>query len=130
MTVLEEENQYVVYYGNKKLTTLVPEYLDYEHFEKAIKIDVDGVEKEVHFGSLVEVKEYFNVIPQEGIRVNAIGYVNQKHSNESGLNIREKYFLKRFSIDKDSKRYRVEFYDSKEENKFFGMILVEFVGES
>ena len=130
MTVLEEENQYVVYYGNKKLTTLVPEYLDYEHFEKAIKIDVDGVEKEVHFGSLVEVKEYFNVIPQENIRVNAIGYVNQKHSNESGLNIREKYFLKRFSIDKDSKRYRVEFYDSKEENKFFGMILVEFVGES
>ena len=58
--------------------------------------------------------------------MNVIGYVNKKHKNESGLNVRKKYILKRFSIDKDGKRFRVEVYDSKVKNKFLGMFLVEF----
>lgn len=126
MTVLEEEDKYVVYYGNRRLTTLVPEYLDYDKFDETIKIDIDGKVKEVNLGSLVEVENYFNVSPDERIRVNVIGYVNKKHKNESGLNIREKYLLERYSIDKDGKRYRIEIYDNHKKDKFLGMILVEF----
>lgn len=129
MAVLEEENKYVVYYGNRKLTTLVPEYLDYDKFDEPIEIIVDGKTQKVHLGSLVEVQEYFNVVPDERLRVNVIGYVNAKHKNESGLNVYEKYILERYSIDKDGKRYRIEIYDSSEKDKFLGMILVEFASK-
>ncbi|WP_458700373.1 M99 family carboxypeptidase catalytic domain-containing protein [Sulfurospirillum sp. 1307] len=127
MTVIEEDSKFIVYYGNKRLTTLVPEYLEYDKFDGSIKINIDGKVKDVKLGSLIEVKDFFNVGVDKRLRVNVIGYVNKKHKNESGLNIRKKYLLKRFSIDKDSKRYRVEVYDAKNQDKFLGMVLVEFV---
>jgi len=127
MTVLEEKGKYIVYYGNRRLTTLIPEYLEYDKFEDSIKMNIDGKIKEVKLGSLVEVKEFFNVSVDKRLRVNIIGYVNKKHKNESGLNVRKKYLIKRFSIDKDAKRYRVEVYDARSKDKFLGMVLVEFV---
>ena len=48
---------------------------------------------------------------------------NKKQKNESGLQIKKKQILKRFSIDKKGQIYRVEFYKDK---KFAGMILVNF----
>jgi len=126
MTVIEEKGRYIVYYGNRKLTTLVPQYLAYDKFDGNIKVNVDGKIQNVALGSLVEVKKYFNVQVDKRLRVNVIGYVNKKHKNESGLNVRKKYILKRFSIDKDGKIFRVEVYDSKVRNKFLGMFLVEF----
>ena len=126
MTVVEEKGRYIVYYGNRRLTTLVPQYLAYDEFDGNIKVNVDGKIQTVTLGSLVEVKDYFNVQVDKRLRVNVIGYVNKKHKNESGLNVRKKYILKRFSIDKDGKRFRVEVYDSKVKNKFLGMFLVEF----
>ena len=126
MTVIEEKGRYIVYYGNRKLTTLVPQYLAYDEFDGNIKVNVDGKIRIVSLGSLVEVKKYFNVQVDKRLRINVIGYVNKKHKNESGLNVRKKYILKRFSIDKDGKRFRVEVYDSKVKNKFLGMFLVEF----
>lgn len=126
MTVIEEKGRYIVYYGNRKLTTLVPQYLGYDEFDGNLEVNVDGKIQTVPMGSLVEVKEYFNVQVDDRLRVNVIGYVNKKHKNESGLNVRKKYILKRFSIDKDGKRFRVEVYDSKSNDKFLGMFLVEF----
>lgn len=126
MTVVEEKGRYIVYYGNRRLTTLVPQYLDYDKFDGNLKVDIDGKIRNITLGSLVEVKKYFNVQVNKKVRVNVIGYVNKKHKNEAGLNIRKKYILKRFSIDKDGKRFRVEVYDSKVKNKFLGMFLVEF----
>jgi len=126
MTVLKEKGRFVVYYGNRKLTTLVPQYMNYDKFDGKLKVNIDGKMQTVALGSLVEVKKYFNVQGDKRLRVNVIGYVNKKHKNESGLNVRKKYMLKRFSIDKDSKRFRVEVYDSRQKNKFLGMFLVEF----
>jgi len=126
MTVVEERGRYIVYYGNRKLTTLIPQYLAYDDFNGSIKVDIDGVLKDIGLGSLVEVKEYFNVKADKNLRINVIGYINKKHKNESGLNIRRDQILKRFSIDKDSKRFRVEVYDIKDRNRFLGMFLVEY----
>ena len=126
MTVLEEKGHYVVYYGNRRLTTLVPQYLDYDKFDGKLKVNIDGKVQTVSLGSIVKVKKFFNVQGDKRLRVNVIGYVNKKHKNESGLNVRKKYILKRFSIDKDGKRFRVEVYDRKIKNKFLGMFLVEF----
>ncbi len=127
MTVINEGGKYVVHYGNRKLTTLIPQYFEYEKFDGSVKINIDGKIKDVKLGSLIKVKSYFNVRPSNRLRVNVIGYVNKKYKNESSLNIRKKYILTKYSIDKDGRRYRVEIYDKKYKNKFLGMILVEFI---
>jgi len=126
MTVIQEKGKYVVYYGNRKLTTLVPQYFGYDELNGTLKVDIDGTIQDVKLGSLQIVKNYFNVKDNKDYRINVIGYVNKKHKNESGLNIRKKYVLKRYSIDKDGKRFRVEVYNRKANNKFLGMFLVEF----
>ncbi len=126
MTVLQKNGKYTVYYGNRKLTTLVPEYLKYDETDNSIKVNIDGKIRDVRFGTLVSVKNYFNVRPDSRYRVNVIGYVNKKHKNEVGLNIRKKQIIRRYSIDKYGKRYRVEVYDAKFKKKFLGMFLIEF----
>jgi len=129
MAVIKEKGKYVVYYGNRKLTTLIPQYFEYQKLQKPIKVNIDGNIKNVKLGSIQVVRKYFNVKNNKNYRVNIIGYVNKKYKNESGLNIRKKYILKRYSIDKDGKRFRVEVYNKKKDNKFIGMFLVEFANK-
>lgn len=86
-------------------------------------MSIDGKEQEIEMGSIVNVQNDFLVKPKENIRVNIIGYVNKSKSNESGLKVRKDEIMKRFSLDKKGKIYRVEFY---KEDKFSGMILVKF----
>ncbi|NOX15931.1 MAG: deacylase [Epsilonproteobacteria bacterium] len=126
MTVLQKRGRYIVYYGNRKLTTLVPEYLKYDKAINSVKVNIDGKVKNIKFGTLNSVKNYFNVKADKRYRVNVIGYINRKHKNEVGLNIRKKQIIRRYSIDKYGKRYRVEVYDAKQKNKFLGMFLIEF----
>ncbi|EMH56754.1 M99 family metallo-carboxypeptidase C-terminal domain-containing protein, partial [Helicobacter pylori] len=49
---------------------------------------------------------------------------NESKPNEAGYTIRFKDFQKRFSLDKQERIYRIEFYKN---NAFSGMILVKFV---
>lgn len=126
-TIVKDENGYYsVYYGNRRLTRLIPQYFDYNAKHDSVDVNIDGEVKRVKFGSFVRVNEYFNVIPDDSMRVNVIGYVNKKHKNESGLNIRKKYILKRFSVDKAGRIFRVEIYDNVQKDTFAGMFLVQF----
>lgn len=128
-TIVKDDNGYYsVYYGNRRLTRLIPQYFNYNEHHDSVEVDIDGQRQQIKFGSVIKVKEYFSVTPQDGIRVNVIGYVNKKHKNESGLNIRKKYILKQYSIDKDENIFRVEIYDNTKKDTFSGMFLVEFGG--
>jgi hypothetical protein len=126
MAVIHKHGKYIVYYGNRKLTTLVPQYLKYDKITEKIKVNIDGKVQNIKFGTLASVKKYFNVKTDKRYRVNVIGYVNKKHKNESGLNIRKKQIITKYSVDKKGKRYRVEVYDILHKDKFVGMFLVEF----
>lgn len=125
--VIKDGKGYKVHYGNRVLTKLVPQYFEYDKKEEIIKVEIDGDIKDIAFGSLVRVNEYFNVLPESKTRVNVIGYVNQKQKNESGLNIKKDEIIKKYSIDKKGKTFRVELYnvDGKQDS-FKGMFLVEF----
>ena len=124
--VIKDEWGYSVHYGNRQLTKLIPQYFDYTKENRSIKVNVDGEIKDVVLGSLVKVNDFFNVEPEDNTRVNIIGYVNKKHHDESGLNIRKKYVLRHYSIDKVGKTFRVELYDKNGKEKYAGMFLVEF----
>lgn len=124
MSIVKKNNEFVIYYGNRRLSRLKPDYIDYTNEEKDVKIKIDNNDKQTAFGSLITVKDQFQVYPIKDYRVNVIGYTN-KSKKETNIAINRKKMKKQFSIDKDGSIYRIEFYSK---DKFAGMILVKFAG--
>ena len=87
-----------------------------------VKLLVDGVAKDVEFGTIVDVSKNFLVKFDENFRVNIIGYTN-KRKYETDVSIKKNQIAKRFSVDKNGDIYRVEYYS---DDKFAGMVLVKF----
>jgi hypothetical protein len=125
ITIVGTEECYRVYHGNRSLTCIQPEYFEYDSSIRGITMQIDGHEKDVDFGEMVEVEESFSVVPEKGYRVNVIGFTRPGIANEAGISICRKDIPKRFSVDRTGKMYRVEVYREK---KFSGMVLVNFGG--
>ena len=64
-----------------------------------------------------------SIVSKNNYRVNVIGYTSKKYKNESGISIKLNDLDKRYSLDKDNKVYRVEFYKN---NDFCSMIKIHF----
>ncbi len=126
--IVKDGRAYSVHYGNRKLTKLVPQYFDYTPDLESIKVLIDKDSKDVPLGSLVKVEKSFKVFWKKNQRVNIIGFSSKKYKNEANINIRKKDILKRYSIDKSGKIFRVEIYDTTKSKKgtYAGMFLVEF----
>ncbi|HID31715.1 MAG TPA: hypothetical protein EYP19_17175 [Desulfobacterales bacterium] len=127
ITIVGSGESYKVYYGNRRLTRLYPEYFDYDSSITAITLQIDGTEKNVEFGQMVDVDHSFRVVPRTGYRVNVIGFNRPGIADESGISIRRSDIQKRFSVDKKGRMYRVKVYH---EGRFSGMVLVNFSGTS
>lgn len=126
--VVKEKDGFVVHYGNRKITKLLPQYFKYDDENIKAQINIDGVEKTYQLGSIIEVKDYFIIKNQKNLRVNVIGYVGKKRRNDFDEKIHKKSISKIYSIDKKEDIFRAEFYKTnKEEDEFLGMILVKFV---
>ena len=124
MSIVKSKHEYTIYYGNRRLSRLKPDYVAMDKKDKSIKLKVDSKDKEIKFGSIINVKKDFLVYPIKDYRVNVIGYTN-KSKKETSVSINYKKMKKQFSIDKNGSTYRVEFYTK---DKFAGMILVKFAG--
>jgi hypothetical protein len=123
MTVLKDENSYAIHYGNTRLVSLRPDYLDIDNDKENVQLKIDGVTKEVTLGEMVVAKRNILVHDKEGFRVNVIGYSNKNQKSESNVNIEKSDIQQYYSVDKEGKIYRIEFY---KKDKFAGMILVKF----
>lgn len=129
MTVIKKDGYYTIQYGNRRIAKLTPDYFDIdESSNEKITFEVDGVMKKYQLGTVIDVKNDFLIYPNDQFRVNVIGYVNKNYPNEMGIKIKKDHILKRFSIDKKGKLFRVEFYkkDKNNKEKFAGMIIVRF----
>ena len=104
------------------MSKLSIDYIEYDNSHKKVKLLVDGKLKEYEFGSIIDVYKNFLVKSVDGYRVNVIGYTNRKKI-ETDIKITKSQILKKYSIDKAEKIYRIEYYKKK---KFAGMILVKF----
>ncbi|MBW1650433.1 MAG: deacylase [Deltaproteobacteria bacterium] len=124
--LVEYQGKYRVFYGNRDITYLYPQYFEYdEQGADSISIVIDGVEKTIHFGKMIEVKNHFIVKPIKNSRVNLIGFIGEEEKkDEANILIRKNDFIKKFSIDKSGLIYRIEVY---KEEKFSGMVLVKFI---
>ncbi len=116
------DNGYQIHYGNHYITTVSPQFFQYDDSLSNVQVDVDGNMTQVKPGSIVEVGEYFKVMDKKGYRINVIGYSNSKKS-ETDIAIFRRDIPKRFSVDKMGTLYRVEVYKGE---KFSGMFLVKF----
>ncbi|OOQ23262.1 DL-carboxypeptidase Csd4 [Helicobacter pylori] len=124
--LVKNKQEVFLKYGNKLMTRLSPFYIEFDHSLEEVKMQIDNKDQMVKIGSVVEVKESFYIHAMDNIRANVIGFSvsNENKPNEAGYTIRFKDFQKRFSLDKQERIYRIEFYKN---NAFSGMILVKFV---
>lgn len=116
-----------LWYGSRKLSTLTPQWYDFEHSLQNVNLKVDGEKKSVPIGSIVYVEQELEFEPMEHHRVNVIGYVKPNDNNplpdESGIKISKKDFKPQYSLDTKSSHFRAEFY---REDAFSGMITISF----
>ena len=114
----------VVFIGNKKITTLSPQYFKTaKNCPKSIDLEVDGKRISKDVTKEILVINNFKIVKIDNIRVNVIGYASQSISNESGIIIHRDELQDRFSLDKNNKKFRIEFY---KDNKFCSMSVVHF----
>mgnify|MGYP000892642960 CR=1 FL=1 len=126
MAVVGADKNLSVYYGNRNVTTLEPQYFDFDESLRGVTMRIDGRGQNVPFGRIVRVKDAFSVHPGPECRVNVIGFSRGDAVDEADVDIGRKDLLERFSVDKDGGVYRVEVY---RDGKFAGMVLVDFLGE-
>lgn len=116
-----------LHYGSRKLSTLSPQWYEFEHSLQNVKIKVDGELQSVPIGSIVYAKQSVEFEPLANHRVNVIGYVlpndNNPLPNESGITIYKKDFKPQYSLDTNALHFRAEFY---RDNAFSGMIIISF----
>jgi len=119
--MVKNGNIYKTYIGNILISNIS---IDTENMDNSINdIDLitDDKKRNVKFGSIVDIKDYFLIPKSQNYRVNVIGFGFTKDDTEN--KIFEKSMIKKFSIDRDGKIYKVEIY---RENSFCGSFFVRF----
>jgi len=122
--VRKVKSSYGVYIGNKRITTLKPQYFKMSrNCQEKLTFEVDGEEISLPKASNFSVTADFKVRKVDNQRVNIIGYHSKGVSDESEITISLSNLNKKYSIDKAHKRYRIEFYNGDE---FCSMSVVHF----
>lgn len=111
-----------VHYGNRTIALIKPDWREMDDSLDAVAIQVDGEEKLVSFGKIVDVREEAIIEKKPGYRVNAIG-LDKGLEDESGLPLRRREFKSSYSLDKGGNLFRIEVYRGK---SFSGMFLIRF----
>jgi hypothetical protein len=121
------ENAWRIAYGNRTLTRIKPEFMDFDNSLQTLEIEVDGKPRIVPVGEIITVDKHFLVRPRPGYRVNAIGAQKEVNGDEAGVRITRDDFMPRFSMDTQGSIYRVEVYRGA---AFAGMVLARFGSEA
>ena len=127
IAVIKNKKTLKVRYGNRHVTSLKPQYFEYDYGLRHIEMQVDGISKKINIGDKVSVEKNFRVLASDDYRVNIIGYAKHGVKNENRLLINRSQIKSHFSIDKDENVFRVELYKGK---KFSGMILMNFFAKN
>ena len=127
IAVIKNKKTLKVRYGNRYVTSLSPQYFEYDNDLNAVSVQVDGVTRRINIGEKVKVEKDFRVLASNDYRVNIIGYAKHGVKNENRILVNRKQIKSRFSIDRDENIFRVELYKGK---KFSGMILMDFLIEN
>lgn len=109
--------------GNRRITRIQPQYFAFDDSLEAVAMVVDDRNVSAALPSIVDVDASFEVRAPEGYRVNVIGFSQKGHDDENRLRVTYDALMKRFSLDRDARQFRVEVY---KDEKFCGMVVVRF----
>ena len=123
LALVQEKNGWRIAYGNRTLTKVSPEPMDFDDSLEAVALQVDGKPLTADLGEVLPIHENFTVAHMPGYRVNAIGARREVNGTEAGVRLSKKDFDPRYSVDNQATTYRVEIYKGE---AFAGMILVRF----
>lgn len=123
-SIQKNNEQYDIFIGNKKITTLIPSYHLKESCSNPISIVVDGKLRDIPLATDFFVTADFKVINKDmNTRVNIIGFTQKGVKDEANIRVGLSDLDSKYSIDTSNKSYRIEFY---RQNHFCGMVLVHF----
>jgi len=105
--------------GNIRISRFKPEFISHKKCLESVEIISDKRKQKVNIPGSLSVKKTFKVNAPKGIRVNVIGYTKPGLSNENNLTIKMKELLPKYSLDKEQKSFRIEFYKDK---NYCGMV--------
>ena len=115
---------YEVYIGNKKITTLSPQYFDMSNnCPDLYRFEADGKLISLKKASEFYISDDFKVVKGKNVRVNVIGYHSKNRKDESNISISRKDLGTRYAVDRANTTYRIEFYDN---DGFCSMLMVKF----
>jgi hypothetical protein len=123
MALVSADKSLKVYFGNKNVTEIDPQYFDYDTSLDSVPMTIDGARRNVAFGSVVPIAKNFSVAQSRDYRVNIIGYAKPGLADEAGVTLARADLQSGYSVDKDGSIYRIEVYKG---DKFCGMILAAF----
>jgi len=126
VAVMKEKDEYKIMNGHIVVSTLKPDFFDFDNSLNDVGLIIDGKKTTAKIGSLIHAKNSFQVDSINGYRVNIIGYTKEGVTNEAGFSVELKDFIKTYAIDKDETTYMVQFYKDK---KFCGMVNIQFDDE-
>ena len=126
VAVIKDKDEYKIMNGNILVSTLKPDFIEFEHSLNDIGLIIDGKKTTAKIGSLISAKNSFQIDPINGYRINIIGYSKAGVVSEGGIRVEPKDFIKSYAIDKDETTYMVQFYKDK---KFCGMVNIKFEDE-
>ncbi len=108
---IKEANGYSIFIGNQRVLFIRPQYFKLkERCDRNFKAVIDGKEVMLDANADFFVKNNFKIVKRGDYRINLIGFVSPNSVDESDIEVKYEDFDKKFSIDKDNKIYRVEFY--------------------
>ena len=123
-SVRRMNDKYIIYIGNKVVTSLYPQYFEYsKDCPRNNTFEADGKKQTLNIASKFSVIDDFMIADENSTRVNVIGFSAKGSKKESGINIAYNSMSKRFSVNKNKDTFRIEFYKN---NKFCSMQMVHF----
>lgn len=116
-----------LYIGNKKISHLSTSSFATKDCEGPFEAVIDGKHESVHLPSEVKIMSDIVFNAPRGYRLNVIGFTDPRYKNELGIKIAGSSLLKRFSLDSENQKYRVEFY---KDDAFCGMAILNYVARN
>ncbi|WP_457745248.1 M99 family carboxypeptidase catalytic domain-containing protein [Sulfurimonas sp.] len=122
--VKKVNGRYLIFIANHLVLRIKPQYFKIANdCHEKYDVVVDGKKVSVSKTSEIFVNDDFKVTKSNHSRVNVIGYHRKGIVDESNIKISYKDLNKRYSVDKNNKIFRVEFYNN---NEFCSMLMVHF----
>jgi len=113
--IRKRKGRYVVFIGSKAITSLKPQYFKLaKDCQENLDFTIDNKEISQEKTTNIYVNVDFSVKKNLKQRVNVIGFQAKGHKDEAGLDISLSDMNKHYSVDKNHKVYRVEFYNKDE----------------